>query len=68
MKSSLNFSTSNCVEVASLHDNEIGVRDSKDSEGPVLRFTPPNGMHFSEVCATENSIVPGGYAGYGKVP
>ena len=40
MKSSLSFSNSNCVEVASLLDGEIGVRDSKDSEGPVLRFTP----------------------------
>jgi len=39
IKSSLSFSNSNCVEVASLPDGEIGVRDSKDSEGPVLRFT-----------------------------
>jgi Domain of unknown function (DUF397) len=38
-KSSLSFSNSNCVEVASLPDGEIGVRDSKDVEGPVLRFT-----------------------------
>jgi hypothetical protein len=39
IKSSLSFSNSNCVEVASLPNGEIGVRDSKDSEGPVLRFT-----------------------------
>ena len=39
MKSSLSFSNGNCVEVASLADGEIGIRDSKDSEGPVLRFT-----------------------------
>ena len=39
VKSSLSFSNSNCVEVASLPDGQIGVRDSKDSEGPVLRFT-----------------------------
>ncbi len=39
-KSSLSFSNSNCVEVASLTAGEIGVRDSKDPEGPVLRFTP----------------------------
>jgi hypothetical protein len=38
-KSSLSFSNSNCVEVASLPQGEIGVRDSKDVEGPVLRFT-----------------------------
>jgi hypothetical protein len=40
IKSSLSFSNSNCVEVASLPDGEIGVRDSKDRTGPVLRFTP----------------------------
>jgi hypothetical protein len=40
IKSSLSFSNSNCVEVAGLSQGEIGVRDSKDSEGPVLRFTP----------------------------
>jgi hypothetical protein len=40
IKSSLSFSNSNCVEVASLPENEIGVRDSKDAAGPVLRFTP----------------------------
>jgi hypothetical protein len=40
VKSSLSFSNSNCVEVASLPHGEIGVRDSKDPEGPVLRFTP----------------------------
>jgi len=40
IKSSLSFSNSNCVEVASLDAGEIGVRDSKDPQGPVLRFTP----------------------------
>jgi hypothetical protein len=40
IKSSLSFSNSNCVEVASLAGGEIGIRDSKDPEGPVLRFTP----------------------------
>jgi hypothetical protein len=40
IKSSLSFSNSNCVEVASLPGNGIGVRDSKDAEGPVLQFTP----------------------------
>jgi hypothetical protein len=39
IKSSLSFSNSNCVEVASLPGDEIGVRDSKDPDGPVLRFT-----------------------------
>ena len=40
VKSSLSFSNGNCVEVASLADGEIGVRNSRDSAGPVLRFTP----------------------------
>jgi Domain of unknown function (DUF397) len=40
VKSSLSFCNSNCVEVASLSGGQIGVRDSKDTEGPVLRFTP----------------------------
>ena len=40
VKSSLSFSNGNCVEVASLPEGEIGVRNSRDSGGPVLRFTP----------------------------
>ena len=40
VKSSLSFSNGNCVEVASLPDGGVGVRNSRDSEGPVLRFTP----------------------------
>ncbi len=39
IKSSLSFANGDCVEVASLPDGQIGVRDSKDAEGPVLRFT-----------------------------
>jgi len=39
-KSSLSFANGNCVEVANLSGDEIGVRNSRDSEGPVLRFTP----------------------------
>jgi hypothetical protein len=39
IKSSLSLSNGNCVEVASLPGGQIGVRDSKDPEGPVLRFT-----------------------------
>ena len=39
VKSSLSFSNGNCVEVANLPDGKIGVRNSRDSEGPVLRFT-----------------------------
>ncbi len=46
IKSSLSFSNGNCVEVTSLPEGEIGVRDSKDSEGPVLRFTPDEWRAF----------------------
>jgi Domain of unknown function (DUF397) len=40
VKSSLSFSNGNCVEVASLPDGGIGVRNSRDREGAVLAFTP----------------------------
>jgi hypothetical protein len=40
VKSSLSFSNGNCVEVASLPGRAIGVRNSRDPRGPVLRFTP----------------------------
>ena len=40
IKSSLSFSNGNCVEVANLAGGRVGVRHSKDTEGPVLRFTP----------------------------
>jgi hypothetical protein len=39
IKSSLSFSNSNCVQVARLPDGQVGVRDSKNPQGPVLRFT-----------------------------
>ena len=40
IKSSRSFYHSNCVEVARLPDGRVGVRDSKDADGPILRFTP----------------------------
>ncbi len=40
IKSSLSYANGNCVEVASLPGGEIGVRNSRESAGPVLRFTP----------------------------
>jgi len=39
VKSSLSFANGNCVEVASLPDGTIGLRNSRDAEGAVLRFT-----------------------------
>jgi len=46
VKSTLSFSNSNCVEVASLPGSQIGVRHSKDTQGPVLRFTPDEWQAF----------------------
>ena len=46
IKSSLSFSNSNCVEVADLPPGEIGVRNSRDSGGAVLRFTPGEWQAF----------------------
>ena len=39
VKSSLSFANGNCVEVAGLPDGRVGVRHSRDSDGPILRFT-----------------------------
>jgi uncharacterized protein DUF397 len=40
IKSSLSFSNGNCVEIASLADGGVGVRNSRHPEGAVLAFTP----------------------------
>ena len=39
VKSSLSHAMGNCVEVANLPDGRVGVRNSRDTLGPVLRFT-----------------------------
>lgn len=39
VKSSLSGPNGNCVEVADLPGGAVGVRSSRDREGPVLRFT-----------------------------
>jgi hypothetical protein len=46
VKSSLSYSNGNCVEVASMPDDLVGVRDSKDPGGAVLRFTPDEWQAF----------------------
>jgi Domain of unknown function (DUF397) len=46
IKSSLSFANGDCVEAASLPDGRIGVRDSKDASGPILRFTPAEWRAF----------------------
>jgi Domain of unknown function (DUF397) len=38
-KSSRSFANTYCVEVARLSDGRVGVRDSKDPCGAMLRFT-----------------------------
>jgi len=40
VKSSLSFANGNCVEVSDLPGGTVGVRNSREREGPVLRFTP----------------------------
>jgi hypothetical protein len=40
VKSSLSYANGNCVEVANLPGGNVGVRNSRDSSGPVLNFTP----------------------------
>jgi len=46
VNSSLSFANGNCVEVASLPDGQIGVRNSRDAEGAVLRFTSDEWQAF----------------------
>jgi hypothetical protein len=38
-RSSSSTGNGECVEVAALPDGTVGVRDSKDPDGPVLTFT-----------------------------
>ena len=40
VKSSLSLANGNCVEVAGMPDGGVGVRNSRDTRGPVLHFTP----------------------------
>jgi hypothetical protein len=46
VKSSLSFANGNCVEIASLPDGQIGVRNSRDAQGAVLRFTSDEWQAF----------------------
>ena len=46
VKSSLSYANGNCVEVASLPNSEVGVRNSRDAKGAVLRFTPDEWRAF----------------------
>jgi hypothetical protein len=46
VKSSFSFANGNCVEVASFYGRTVGIRDSKDAGGLVLRFTPGEWQAF----------------------
>jgi hypothetical protein len=46
VKSSLSFANGNCVEVSDQPEGAIGVRNSRDREGPVLRFTADEWQAF----------------------
>jgi hypothetical protein len=39
VKSPFSFANGNCVEVAELPGDSVGIRDSRDPGGPVLSFT-----------------------------
>lgn len=45
-KSSRSMANGNCVEVADLENGTVGVRDSKNPRGSVLRFTPEGWKKF----------------------
>jgi len=47
VKSSYSSNDGNCVEVAFLGDG-VAVRDSKDPDGPVLRFTRAEWAAFTD--------------------
>lgn len=46
VKSSLSFANGNCVEVSDLDGGTVGVRNSRDWGGAVLRFTPDEWQAF----------------------
>ena len=46
IKSSLSYALGNCVEVADLGAGNVGVRNSRDPGGAVLKFTPAEWQAF----------------------
>lgn len=46
-KSSRSGGNANCVEIAFLPDNHVGVRDSKNPSGPALMFTSAEWSTFT---------------------
>lgn len=54
------LSNSNCVEAASLPDGTVGVRHSRNPEGPVLRFTGDEWQAFL------GGVLNGEFGGFGQ--
>jgi hypothetical protein len=46
VKSSLSYANGNCVEISDLPGGTIGVRNSRDRDGAVLRFTSDEWQAF----------------------
>jgi hypothetical protein len=46
VKSSFSFANGNCVEVAGLPGGNVGVRNSRDPDGPILIFLPDEWKPF----------------------
>ncbi|WP_030828824.1 DUF397 domain-containing protein [Streptomyces hygroscopicus] len=46
LRSSYSVGMNNCVETALLGPDRLGVRDSKNTAGPVLLFTPSSWASF----------------------
>jgi len=46
VKTSLSYANGNCVEVSDQPGGTVGVRNSRDREGPVLLFSPGEWQAF----------------------
>ncbi|MGR3935550.1 DUF397 domain-containing protein [Streptomyces sp. BRA346] len=52
-KSSYSNGTQECVEVATNVPGAVAIRDSKNPDGPILRFTPAAWADFQSAVARE---------------
>ncbi|HEY1705850.1 MAG TPA: DUF397 domain-containing protein [Trebonia sp.] len=60
IKSSLSYANGNCVEIADLGAGNVGVRNSRDPGGAVLKFTP------AEWRAFVGGMLLGDFASFGR--
>lgn len=49
-KASASTANGNCTELSKLPEGGVAIRDSKDSTGPVLRFTGDEFIAFLDGC------------------